>query len=295
MVANSWEMQMESYRLRVETALDRWLPTATTRPARLHEAMRYSLQAGGKRIRPVLVLAAAELFPARADPLPAAVAVECLHTYSLIHDDLPCMDDSDFRRGRPSCHKQFDEVTAVLAGDALLTYAFFVLADGYARHPEIAQALVRTLSEAAGSERLIGGQAEDTLGEGQSLTAEEVEYIHRNKTAALLAACLRMGLLCTEATPDEVEIGARIGQNMGLAFQIVDDILDLTSDSQTLGKTAGQDAQNHKNTYVTIHGLAQSRLLVQALTSESRELCRELSPQTGFLSELIGYLQHRIK
>ncbi len=295
MAANTWEMQLESYRKQIETALDHWLPSAATRPARLHQAMRYSMQAGGKRIRPVLVLAAAELFPQRADPLPAAVAVECLHTYSLIHDDLPCMDDSDFRRGRPSCHKQFDEVTAILAGDALLTLAFLVLAEGYAQHPEIAQALVYTLSEAAGSERLIGGQVEDTLGEGQTLTAEDVEYIHRNKTAALLAACLRMGLLCTEATEAAVETGTRIGQNMGLAFQIVDDILDTTSDLQTLGKTPGQDFQNRKNTYVTIHGLERSRLMVQVLTSESRKLCRELSPHTWFLSELIGHLEHRIK
>ncbi|MDX2109993.1 MAG: polyprenyl synthetase family protein [Verrucomicrobiota bacterium] len=290
----SWEAQMVAYKARVEVALDQWLPSATTRPTRLHEAMRYSLEAGGKRIRPVLVLAAADLFPQQADPLPAAVAVECLHTYTLIHDDLPCMDDSAMRRGRPTCHKQYDEVTAVLAGDALLTHAFLVIARGYINTPAIATALTTTLASASGSEHLIGGQLEDTLGEGMTLSADAVEFIHLNKTAALIAASITMGLSCTTATPEQVGIGHKIGMNLGLAFQVVDDILDVTSTTETLGKTVGNDAELKKNTYVSLHGLEASRAIAARLTTETLLLCEQLSPNAAFLSELVRYLQHRV-
>ena len=188
---------------RVERGIDRLLPPADTPPARLHQAMRYSLQAGGKRLRPVLVLAAAELFdPAgRADPLPAAVAIECIHTYSLIHDDLPCMDNDDLRRGRPTCHKEFDEATALLAGDALLTQAFALLATAYPASPGLD--LVRELAVAAGSERLVGGQMSDLLAESdRKVTAAELEFIHLNKTAAMIEAALAVGGLVGGAGPD---------------------------------------------------------------------------------------------
>src|SRR5262245_25221608 len=180
---------------RVEQGIDRFVPTATTRPARLHTAMRYSLEAGGKRLRPVLLLASAELCGVKTDSaVPAAVAVECVHTYSLIHDDLPCMDNDDLRRGRPTAHKAFDEATALLAGDALLTHAFALLAENYAAQPALAQALIRELADAAGSRRLIGGQMEDLLAEKKpDATEEELGFIHLNKTAAMIEAALVMG------------------------------------------------------------------------------------------------------
>ena len=173
---------------RVETALDRYVPAAMTRPTRLHDAMRYSLLGGGKRLRPVLTLATAEALGLNDDlALPAAVAIECLHTYSLIHDDLPCMDNDDLRRGRPTAHRQFDEATALLAGDALLTEAFVILSVHYAARPTLAQTLTRELADAASSRRLIGGQMEDLLAEKKSTaTADELEFIHLNKTAAMI-------------------------------------------------------------------------------------------------------------
>src|SRR4051812_42982294 len=186
--------QLQAYRTRVERGLNLLVPVATTRPERLHAAMRYSLEAGGKRLRPVLTLAAADLFGARHDALPAAVAIECLHTYSLIHDDLPCMDNDDLRRGRPTAHKQFDEATALLAGDALLTLAFQLIGRHYAGSPAVCAALTREIADAAGSERLIGGQMEDLLAEKKAnASAAELEFIHLNKTGAMLEAALVMG------------------------------------------------------------------------------------------------------
>src|SRR3954462_5557025 len=196
--------ELKRYVARIERGLDRHLPAATTRPTRLHTAMRYSLEAGGKRLRPVLVLATAELFGATDDSaLAAAVAIECVHTYSLIHDDLPCMDNDDLRRGRPTAHKAFDEATALLAGDALLTHAFALLATGYSAQPVLAHALIRELADSAGSRRLIGGQLEDLLAEKKAdATKDELEFIHLNKTAAMIEAALVMGGLIGGAGDD---------------------------------------------------------------------------------------------
>lgn len=284
----------EAYRQQVEAALDAWLPAASTQPARLHEAMRYSVDAGGKRLRPVLVLACAELYPQRVDPKAAAVAIELLHTYTLIHDDLPCMDDSDLRRGRPSAHVQFDEATAVLAGDALLTEAFSILARAYADAPEVGLRLVRLLGEAGDSRRLIGGQVLDTLAEQQEIGPDELDYIHLNKTAALLRAALRMGLACTDAPVVADTHADAIGRNLGLVFQIVDDILDATSNPETLGKTTGADVENEKNTYVRLHGLEASRTRAADLTREALEHCTAWEADTSFLEELIRQLEHRL-
>ncbi|HEX3729158.1 MAG TPA: farnesyl diphosphate synthase, partial [Opitutaceae bacterium] len=249
---------------RVEQGIDRYLPPAAERPERLHTAMRYSMQAGGKRLRPVLVLAAAESGPGGADPLPAAVAVECIHTYSLIHDDLPCMDNDDLRRGRPTSHKAFDEATALLAGDALLTHAFGLLGTAYAGQPALAAALLAELGEAAGSRRLIGGQMADLLAEKKAdATPEELEFIHRNKTGAMIEVSLAMGGRCGGITAAQVEILRAAGRHLGLAFQITDDILDATADSATLGKTAGKDAKADKTTFLKLHGLEGSRRLAR--------------------------------
>lgn len=289
--------QLPAYVARVERGLDQFLPPASARPARLHTAMRYSLQAGGKRLRPVLLLAAAELFPGRRpDPLPAAVALECIHTYSLIHDDLPCMDNDDLRRGRPTAHKAFDEATALLAGDALLTHAFALLASGYGAEPALATALLRELASAAGSERLIGGQMEDLLGEKKAdTTAEELEFIHLNKTAAMIEAPLVMGALIGGASATQQETFRTAGRHLGLAFQIMDDILDATTDTATLGKTAGKDARAGKATFVRIHGLDASRRFAREHTQQALARIAEFPGNSSFLAGLASDLVARNK
>ena len=294
--------ELKRHVARLEQGLDLHLPDATIRPARLHTAMRYTLAAGGKRLRPVLVLATNELFQsvtARAseptDPLPAAIAIECLHTYSLIHDDLPCMDNDDLRRGRPTAHKQFDEPTALLAGDALLTHAFALLAEGYAGQPTLAHALIRELADAAGSRRLIGGQMEDLLAEKKSdATAEELEFIHLNKTAAMIEAALVMGgLLGGERPGPTLALLRRAGRHLGLAFQIIDDILDATADTATLGKTAGKDAKADKTTFVKLHGLEASRCFAAELSAAARSALATLPGDTSFLFALITAMAAR--
>lgn len=278
----------------IEAALLRFTPGAGTRPAVLHEAMRYSLQAGGKRLRPVLCLAAQALFPSRLDPLAAAVALECLHTYSLVHDDLPCMDNSDLRRGHPTCHKKFDEATALLAGDALLTHALWLLADAYAGAPEVAVGLVRDLGDAAGSQKLIGGQVEDIIGERGGVTPERLEFIHRNKTAALICASVTMGVRLADAPAGALAKAREIGINAGLAFQVIDDILDVTSDSTTMGKPVNADADNKKITYPRLHGIEASRAKARALTDTAVRLCEELAGPGTFLAALVRSMEHRI-
>jgi geranylgeranyl pyrophosphate synthase len=290
--------QFEHYRQRVEQGLDEHLPPAATPPVRLHTAMRYSLQAGGKRLRPVLVLAAADLFApagAAAGPgtrapselaVPAAVAVECVHTYSLIHDDLPCMDNDDLRRGRPTAHRQFDEATALLAGDALLTHAFALLSRHYPADPGLA--LVRELAEAAGSRELIGGQMDDLLAEkNPGITAAELDQIHLRKTAAMIGTALAMGGLSAgvgeAATLNTLHLA---GRHLGLAFQIVDDILDATADTAALGKTAGKDARAGKATYVTLHGLDASRRSAREHTAAARAALARLPGGAPFLVAL---------
>lgn len=285
---------VNEYRERVERALDELTPAASVRPAVLHEAMRYSLQAGGKRLRPCLILAAYELFESQHDPMPACVAMECLHTYSLIHDDLPCMDDSDLRRGRPTCHKQFDEETALLAGDALLTYALWILADKYRYDPQLAVDLVHDLGDAAGSEKLIGGQMEDLLGERDEPTADRLEFIHLNKTGALITTSLTMGYRLTGADAEHVAIMREAGKHLGLAFQIIDDILDATSDAETMGKPVGADADNNKMTYPALYGLDASRAKAHEHTEEAVKRFEQLGGNNTVLIELARYMEQRI-
>src|SRR5471032_1722639 len=272
---------------RIERGLDEFVPRGDTRPARLHTAMRYSLEVGGKRLRPVLVLATAELFGVTDDTsLPAAVAIECVHTYSLIHDDLPCMDNDDLRRGRPTAHKQFDEATALLAGDALLTHAFALLAEHYP--DKLAAALIRELATAAGSRRLIGGQMEDLLAEKKSdATPHELEFIHLNKTAAMIEAALVMGGVIGGANEDAIETLRSAGQHLGLAFQIIDDILDATADTATLGKTAGKDAQAGKTTFVKLHGIEASRRFAAEHTADTLASLDALPGEKSFLAALV--------
>ncbi|MFZ9683361.1 MAG: polyprenyl synthetase family protein [Cephaloticoccus sp.] len=292
--------ELKGHIARVERGLDLHVPAATTRPARLHTAMRYSLEAGGKRLRPVLVLAAAELVrqsgagAPTCDPVPAAVAIECLHTYSLIHDDLPCMDNDDLRRGRPTAHKAFDEATALLAGDALLTHAFALLASAYAARPTLAHALVRELADAAGSRRLIGGQMEDLLAEKKTdATADELEFIHLNKTAAMIEAALVMGGLAGGASDLALAGLRRCGRHLGLAFQIVADILDAPSDRAPLGKPPGKDARAGKTTYVKLHGLDASRRIAADHTAAAQAALAKIEGDRAFLSALIAQMAGR--
>jgi geranylgeranyl diphosphate synthase, type II len=277
----------------VEDGLRSHVPPADTRPVRLHSAMRYSLEAGGKRLRPILALAVAELRGRRAEAVPVAVALECIHTYSLIHDDLPAMDDDDLRRGRPTCHRQFDEATAILAGDALLTHAFALVAGAYGDHPDLTVALVRELAHAAGSERLIGGQMEDIEAEGRDASAAEVEFIHAGKTAAMIAASVVTGGLVAGASANEIDLLRKLGSHLGLAFQVVDDILDATATSEALGKTAGKDAHAGKATVVRVLGLARARTLAAQHTAAARAACARLDGDTAFLAALIESLEQR--
>jgi geranylgeranyl pyrophosphate synthase len=279
----------------VEAAIGRLLPLATEPSARLHQAMRYSMEAGGKRLRPVLVLAASRLFPGgRSDPLPAAVAVECIHTYSLVHDDLPCMDNDDLRRGKPTAHKAFDEATALLAGDALLTRAFGILAESYAHDPSLVSSLVAELASAAGSRRLIGGQMEDLLAEkARKATPEGLAFIHMNKTAALFEASLAMGARCAGAAEAEVGLLRGAGRDLGLAFQVQDDVLDATADTRTLGKTAGKDARSGKATYVSVHGLEAARRIARHYSDSAAAALRTVSGDTAFLVWLTESLVSR--
>ena len=288
--------QLKAYHDRVEQGLVQLVPAGGTRPARLHEAMRYALLGGGKRLRPILTLAIAERCGAEHDALPAAVAIECIHTYSLVHDDLPCMDNDDLRRGRPTTHKEFDEATALLAGDALLTYAFQLIGRHYATAPALATGLTREIAEAAGSEKLIGGQMEDLLAErNPRMTASGLEFIHLNKTAAMLTAALVAGGLCGGASETEIAQLRVAGRHLGLAFQIVDDVLDATADTATLGKTAGKDAQADKTTYVKLHGLEASRNIARQHTATAIAALATLPDDDGFVMALVESLATRGK
>jgi farnesyl diphosphate synthase len=257
--ALSFEDWVRTHGQRTELALDNLLDAANAHPARLHEAMRYAAQGGGKRIRPLLVYAAGELgddFNEEKNNAldSAAVAIECIHAYSLVHDDLPCMDDDDLRRGRPTVHKAYDEATALLVGDALQTRAFEVLANTRCdAHTRLA--MIGVLAIASGSRGMAGGQAIDLESVGKKLDLAGLKQMHAMKTGALLSCSVQMGGIAAKLSPTQMQHLKNYSEALGLAFQIVDDVLDATADSQTLGKTAGKDAANDKPTYVTLMGL----------------------------------------
>ena len=293
MDASLFQSRHEAFIQQAESALRSLTPAATARPARLHEAMRYSLEAGGKRLRPVLCLASAAAFAPQADASHAATALECIHTYSLIHDDLPCMDDSDLRRGRPSCHKSFDEATALLAGDALQPLAFELLATGYASNPTLATALVRELAITAGSTLLVGGQTEDMGGLAAGATDDRLEFILLGKTAAMLSASFAMGAMLGGASAADVEHFRLAGRASGIAFQLVDDLLDLTADAAELGKPVGADAENGKSTYTAMYGVDATKQRIEALTIETVGHLRATKGDTAFLVELVRRMSAR--
>jgi geranylgeranyl diphosphate synthase type II len=278
----------------VNRALDRFLPPASAKPATIHRAMRYSLFAGGKRIRPALCLAAAAACGGdEADALPLACAVECIHTYSLIHDDLPAMDNDDYRRGKLTNHKVFGEGIAVLAGDALLTQAFEIAAKckGWPRYSH--QRIILELAQAAGSLQLIAGQVADLEGEGNKISARHLRYIHERKTSALLCCSVRLGGMSANCAPAQLKALTEFGYNVGLAFQVIDDILDVTQTSEKLGKTAGKDTKAQKATYPAIIGLERSRRIAERLTQRAFNSLKAFRGKAVALEALAGFLLRR--
>src|SRR4051794_16851958 len=278
----------------IEQALDRYLPKATAKPPTIHRAMRYSLFAGGKRLRPILCLAAAEACGGRPNnALALASAIECIHTYSLVHDDLPSMDNDDFRRGRPTCHKIFGEGIAVLAGDALLTVAFEIVSRARETPRYNTGTLLREVSVAAGSRKLIAGQVADLEAEGKKVNRKQLRYIHQNKTAAILTTAVRLGAMSANATTPQLKAVTTFGNALGLAFQIVDDILDVTQTSEKLGKSAGKDITAQKATYPAVIGLEKSRSEARALTRRANHALKIFGPRGEALHELASYLLER--
>ena len=280
---------------RVETALEHYLPAADAVPAQLHDAMRYAVLGGGKRVRPLLVHAAGELTGAAPDALDAAAcALEMIHVYSLVHDDMPCMDDDALRRGKPTVHVKYDEPTALLVGDALQSQAFITLTSDVLDAARQAR-LTRELALASGSIGMAGGQAIDLASVGHALTREQLETMHRMKTGALLRASVRMGALAGDATgANGLEALDRYSAAVGLAFQVVDDILDVTTDSATLGKTAGKDAKDGKPTYVSIIGLDASRALAEALRADAHAALEPFGAGAQRLAELADLVVNRV-
>ena len=281
----------------VNRTLEVYLPKVRGPAFRVVEAMHYSLFAGGKRLRPILCLAAAEAVGGEArEALPVACALEMIHTYSLIHDDLPAMDDDDLRRGVPTCHKQFDEATAILAGDGLLTEAFHVLAEAAPRfegREAVLLEITQLLTVAAGYQGMVGGQMLDLLAEGRKVTLKELETIHRLKTGALITAALRSGALVGGGNRAEVALISGYGEKFGLAFQITDDLLDVEGEAAEMGKATGMDEKRQKATYPAVLGLEQTREWAQNLVAAAIADLEPLGDRAAPLREMARYLLGR--
>jgi geranylgeranyl diphosphate synthase type II len=280
----------------VNRALNQFLPKATAKPPTIHKAMRYSIFAGGKRMRPALCLAAAEACGgSSAKAMPLACAVECIHTYSLIHDDLPAMDNDDYRRGKLTNHKVFGEGIAILAGDALLTEAFEIAAHFESVSRYSLKHVLLDLSQAAGSLRLIAGQVADLECEGKKINTRQLRYIHECKTSALLCCSVRLGGMSANCTEEQLEALTDFGYHVGLAFQVIDDILDVTQTSEQLGKTAGKDVAAQKATYPAIVGLEKSRKIAQSLTEKAFSALSTFRGKAVALEALAAFLLNRNK
>jgi len=280
----------------VDAHLDRLVPPEAQPPETIHRAMRYSLFAGGKRIRPILCLEAARTIAAPPPEAAASVAcaLEFIHTYSLIHDDLPALDNDDYRRGKLTCHKVFGEAIAILAGDALLTLAFETVATLDAMPPDRQASMIAELARAAGTVGgMIAGQVADLEGEGRPPTAELLESIHRAKTGALLRASLRLGAICAGAAPPQLDALSGYGDHIGLAFQIVDDILDVEESSAALGKTAGKDAQQNKITFPAVYGVVESRRMAELECRLAHDTLAPFGARAQRLPELADLIVHR--
>jgi len=280
---------MGGIQARVEAALARALPGVQHSPARLHQAMRYATLEGGKRVRPLLAFAAGELAGADESRLEiAGAAVELIHAYSLVHDDMPCMDDDVLRRGKPTVHVEYDEATALLVGDALQTLAFQLLADSsLSDDPEVQLEMVKTLAVAAGSRGMTGGQAIDLESTGKTLTQAELEFMHVRKTGALISAAVKLGALCAGPCPPALE---QYGHRVGLAFQVVDDVLDAEASTATLGKTAGKDSKQGKPTYVSAMGAARAREFAEELHRGAHAALAGFGARAGRLRQLADFI-----
>ena len=288
----------EQDRLAVDAALNRLLPTETTEPVSIHTAMRYSVFAGGKRIRPILCLEAARIFEPDAKPdvspaMNAACAIEFIHTYSLIHDDLPALDNDDLRRGKPTCHKKFGEATAILAGDGLLTLAFQIIGES-STSAERTLAILQEVSSAAGTVKgMVGGQVADLESEGKHVEPQTLEYIHRSKTAALIRASVSTGAISAGAGIADVARLRSFGETIGWAFQVTDDILDVEESSAALGKTAGKDIAQQKATYPAVFGVAQSHEIAAKLANDAIAQLDSFGERVSRLRALAEFLVHR--
>ena len=279
----------------MDRELDRLVPRETDPPATIHRAMRYSLFAGGKRIRPILCLEAARAVSGEADGvITAACSLELIHTYSLIHDDLPALDNDDYRRGKPTCHKVFGEAMAILAGDALLTLAFQVLSSMNRHYVDRQVRMIAELAAAAGTQGgMIGGQVADLEGEGKPPTPELLESIHRAKTGAILRASVRLGAIYAGADAHQIHRLSSYGEHCGLAFQIVDDILDVEQSSEELGKTAGKDARQQKITFPAVYGLAESKRMAEQQRLMAHEALEPFGERAQRLRDLADMIVQR--
>ena len=288
-----FQIWVRAHQSRFEEQLNQLLPQSAIAPERLHAAMRYSVLGGGKRVRPLLTFAAGELAQAEMARLHiAAAAIEMIHAYSLVHDDMPCMDDDILRRGKPTCHVQYDEATALLVGDALQSLAFQLLAEHQLNdNPAIQLQMLGLLATASGSRGMAGGQAIDLASIGRQLSVPELEFMHIHKTGALIRAAVVLGARCS-AVLDEAEIGRLdyFGKCVGLAFQVVDDVLDSEADTATLGKTAGKDADRHKPTYVTLLGVQAAKKMAAELHDEALDMLTGFGQQARRLHELADFI-----
>ncbi len=281
----------------VDVALDGFLPIADVMPTAIHQAMRYSIFAGGKRLRPVLVLAAAEAVGGQEEAvLPVACALEIIHTYSLIHDDLPAMDNDDFRRGRPTNHKVFGEAMAILAGDGLLTIGLEVLAQQATMpgvHPHVVLQVISEVAQAAGTLGMKGGQVADMEAMHQATSVDLLNYIHSHKTGALFRASVRSGALLANASPGQLTALTSYAENLGLAFQITDDILDIEGDPDKIGKDVGSDQRNEKATFPSVYGLAESHIMAQETVQQALAALADFGPSAELLRDIARYVLAR--
>lgn len=290
--------EIAEHTTQVEAIITKYLPKESGYQKTVMEAMNYSFLAGGKRLRPMLMQETYRLFGGNSDIIePFMAAIEMIHTYSLIHDDLPAMDNDDYRRGRKTTHVVYGEAMGILAGDALLNFAFETACKGLMQdvgNPAVARA-VQILAQKAGIYGMLGGQVVDVESEGQPLEREKLDFIYDLKTGALIEASMLIGAVLAGASEKEQQVILQVAKDVGLAFQIQDDILDVTSDKETLGKPIGSDEKNHKTTYVTIRGLAQAQKDVEKISERALEGVASLSEENVFLNELIRYLIHRKK
>lgn len=288
------EKSIQQLKESLEERIEQLLPRSDERPDRLHSSMRYSLCDGGKRVRGILLLLCSRIFKASADPLPASVAIECIHAYSLIHDDLPAIDNSDTRRNKPSNHIAFNEATAILAGDGLLTEAFKILSEHYKQTPELGMQLIQELATASSSLGMIGGQMEDIENEGQAVDASTLEFIHKNKTAKLIEAAIHMGFSFSEESKHLSHEIRLLGYHLGMSFQYIDDLLDVQSDEQTLGKPTGADLNSDKLTSIKVFGIEGTQKKITEHTEQVEALLKQIDGDTATLLNYIQFLQNRL-